>query len=45
MEIGPAAKAAVPRLRVMMDEEINDEIAAAARRAIRRIDPSALPNR
>jgi hypothetical protein len=25
-----------------MDEEINDEIAAAARRAIRRIQPEAL---
>jgi HEAT repeat protein len=42
MEIGPAAKAAVPRLRTMMDEEINDEIAAAARRALRRIDPTAI---
>jgi HEAT repeat protein len=36
-EIGPAAKAAVPRLKKMMEEEINDEIAAAARRALRRI--------
>ncbi len=43
MEIGPAAKAAVPRLLAMMDEEINDEIAAAARRALKRIDPSAVP--
>lgn len=42
MEIGPAAKAAVPRLQTMMDEEINDEIAAAARRALRHIDPSAV---
>jgi HEAT repeat protein len=42
LEIGPAAKAAVPRLRQMMDEEINDEIAAAARRALKRIDPAAL---
>ena len=42
MEIGPAAKAAVPRLRTMMDEEINDEIAAAARRALRHIDPAAV---
>ena len=42
LEIGPAAKAAVPRLRQMMDEEINDEIAAAARRALKRIDPEAL---
>lgn len=41
-EIGPAAKAAVPRLQKMMFEEINDEIAAAARRAIRHIEPSAL---
>jgi len=45
MEIGPAAKAAVPRLLVMMDEEINDEIAASARRALRHIDPSAVPAR
>lgn len=43
LEIGPAAKAAVPRLRQMMDEEINDEIAASARRALKRIDPSAIP--
>jgi HEAT repeat protein len=42
LEIGPAAKAAVPRLRQMMDEEINDEIAASARRALKRIDPTAL---
>jgi len=41
-EIGPAAAAAVPRLKQMMEEEFNDEIAAAARRAIRRIQPSAL---
>jgi HEAT repeat protein len=40
-EIGPAAKAAVPKLKKMMDEEINDEIAAAARRALRRIQPDA----
>jgi hypothetical protein len=43
MEIGPAAKAAVPRLVAMMDEEINDEIAASARRALKRIDPAAIP--
>lgn len=43
MEIGPAAKAAVPRLRAMMDEEINDEIAASARRALKRIDAGAVP--
>jgi HEAT repeat protein len=36
-EIGPAAKDAVPRLKKMMDEEINDEVAAAAKRALRRI--------
>jgi HEAT repeat protein len=41
-EIGPAAAAAVPRLKKMMDEEINDEVAAAAKRAIRRIKPQAL---
>jgi HEAT repeat protein len=44
MEIGPGAKAAVPRLRTMVDEEINDEIAASARRALKRIDPSAVPS-
>lgn len=42
-EIGPAAKAAVPRLQKMMAEEINDEIAASARRALKEIDPSAVP--
>jgi hypothetical protein len=41
-EIGPAAAAAVPRLKQLMEEDINDEIAAGARRAIRRIQPSAL---
>jgi len=41
-EIGPAAKAAVPKLKKMMDEEINDEIAAAARRALKRIQPDAV---
>ncbi|HKT61270.1 MAG TPA: HEAT repeat domain-containing protein [Gemmatimonadales bacterium] len=40
-EIGPAAKAAVPKLKKMMDEDINDEIAAAAKRALRRIEPDA----
>ena len=45
MEIGPAAKAAVPRLLVMMEEEISDEIAASARRALKHIDPSAVPAR
>ena len=43
LEIGPAAKAAVPRLQQMMDEELNDEIAASARRALKRIDPAAVP--
>jgi HEAT repeat protein len=41
-EIGPAAKAAVPKLKKMMEEEINDEIAAAAKRALRRIQPDAV---
>ena len=41
-EIGPGAKAAVPKLKQMMEEEINDEIAAAARRALRRIQPEAV---
>ena len=41
-EIGPAAKAAVPKLQQMMDEEINDEIAAAAKRALKRIQPEAV---
>ena len=40
-EIGTAAKAAVPRLQQMADEEINDEIAASARRALRHIQPPA----
>ncbi len=40
-EIGPAAAAAIPRLKQMDEEEINDEIAAAARRAMRRIKPAA----
>ena len=43
LEIGPGAKAAVPRLQQMIEEEINDEIAAAARRALRHIDPAAVP--
>lgn len=42
-EIGPGAKAAVPRLQQMIEEEINDEIAASARRALKRIDPAAVP--
>ena len=44
MEIGPAAKAAVPRLQAMVNEEINDEIAASARRALRHIEPAAVPS-
>jgi HEAT repeat protein len=44
LEIGPAAKAAVPRLQLMMEEEINDEIAASARRALKRIQPDAVPS-
>lgn len=43
MEIGPAAKASVPRLQQMEEEEINDEIAAAARRALKRIQVQAAP--
>jgi HEAT repeat protein len=43
LEIGPAAKAAVPRLQQMVEEEINDEIAASARRALRHIDPASVP--
>lgn len=42
-EIGPAAKAAVPKLQEMVEEEINDEIAASARRALRHIQPTAVP--
>ncbi|MFL5496633.1 MAG: HEAT repeat domain-containing protein [Gemmatimonadales bacterium] len=41
-EIGPQAKAAVPKLKKMVDDEINDEVAAAARRALRRIAPQEL---
>jgi HEAT repeat protein len=41
-EIGPKAAAAVPKLKKMVDDEINDEVAAAARRAVRRIAPEAL---
>jgi HEAT repeat protein len=43
LEIGPAAKAAVPRLQQMIEEEVNDEIAASARRALKHIDPAAVP--
>jgi hypothetical protein len=41
-EIGPAAKAAVPELKRVMDEDMNDDVAAAAKRAIRAIEPEAL---
>jgi HEAT repeat protein len=44
LEIGPAAKAAVPRLQQMIEEEINDEIAASARRALKHIEPAAVPS-
>jgi HEAT repeat protein len=43
-EMGPSAKAAVPRLQQMMEEEINDEVAASARRALKRIQPDAVPS-
>lgn len=43
LEIGPAAKAAVPRLQQMMEQELNDEIAASARRALKHIEPDAVP--
>lgn len=42
-EIGPAAKAAVPALKRAMDEDLNDEVAYSAKRAIRFIQPEALP--
>ncbi len=42
-EIGPAAKAAVPALKRVMDEDLNDEVAHSAKRAIRFIQPEALP--
>jgi HEAT repeat protein len=42
-EIGPAAAAAIPRLKQVVEEDFNDEVAAAARRAIKRIRPQALP--
>lgn len=41
-EIGPAAEAAVPRLLKVMEEDINDEVAAGAKRAVKRIKPEAL---
>jgi HEAT repeat protein len=41
-EIGPAAEAAVPKLLKVMQEDINDEVAAGAKRAIRHIKPQAL---
>jgi HEAT repeat protein len=42
-EIGPAAEAAIPRLKQVAEEDINDEVAASARRAIKRIKPEAVP--
>jgi HEAT repeat protein len=41
-EIGPAAEAAVPRLLKVMEEDINDEVAAGAKRALKHIKPEAL---
>jgi HEAT repeat protein len=41
-EIGPAAEAAVPKLLKVMQEDMNDEVAAGAKRAIRHIKPQAL---
>jgi HEAT repeat protein len=41
-EIGPAAEAAVPKLLKVMQEDINDEVAAGAKRAIKHIKPEAL---
>jgi HEAT repeat protein len=43
LEIGPAAKAAIPRLQQMEEQENNDEIAASARRALRRIQAEPRP--
>jgi len=42
-EIGPAAKAAIPALKKVAEDDINDEVAAAAKQAIQHIDPSAVP--
>lgn len=42
-EIGPAAAAAIPRLKQVVEEDFNDEVAAGARRAIKRIRPEAAP--
>jgi HEAT repeat protein len=41
-EIGPAAEAAVPKLLKVMAEDLNDEVASGAKRAIKRIKPEAL---
>jgi HEAT repeat protein len=43
-EIGPAAEAAIPRLKQVMEEDMNDEVAASAKRAIKRIKPEAVPS-
>jgi HEAT repeat protein len=42
-EIGPAAEAAIPRLKQVMEEDLNDEVAASAKRAIKRIRPESVP--
>ena len=42
-EIGPAAKAAVPALKKLYEEDLNDEIASSARRAIKAIAPQETP--
>jgi hypothetical protein len=42
-EIGPAAKTAVPKLKQVYKEDLNDEVAAAAKRAIRKIAPDQVP--
>lgn len=42
-EIGPAAKAAVPALKKLYEEDLNDEIASSAKRAIKAIAPEEVP--
>jgi adenylate cyclase len=42
-EIGPAAKAAVPALKKVYEEDLNDEVASAARRALKAIAPKEVP--
>jgi len=41
-EIGPAAEAAVPKLLKVMQEDVNEEVASGAKRALKRIKPEAL---